>query len=98
MIINGNGFATIQNTVVKIGASYCSIQSVTSSKIKCITSANSAGSYQVSINSNNVDFPSQTFMYTTALTPTVTSVNPTSGLSGQLVIISGSGFGNSLSK
>ena len=95
--IYGNGFSSIQNTTVKIGTKFCVIQFVTSSQIQCITSANSAGSYQVSIYSNNVGFPSQTFGYSALLTPTVTQITPISGLSGQLLIITGSGFGNSSS-
>ena len=61
--------------------------------IKCITSSNTAGNYTLSINSNNVAFPSKYFLYTSVSTPTVTQISPTSGSSGQSITITGSGFG-----
>ena len=83
----------MQSTTVRIGTSVCNIQSITSSIIKCITSSSTAGNYTLSINSNNVAFPSKYFLYTALSTPTVSQISPTSGSSGQLITITGSGFG-----
>jgi hypothetical protein len=98
LTIDGNGFSSMQNTTVKIGNNECVIQSLTQSKITCIIPSNSAGNYSVAIKSNGVNFPSVSFFYTSSLTPMITQLSPISGLSNQLLTITGSGFGNTPSK
>jgi hypothetical protein len=95
--INGNGFGNSLNTQVKIGAKFCSISSVSSSEIICLTPSYSAGNYSVSITSNSISFPSTSFIYNSSLTPNITQVSPSFGNSNQLVNIYGSGFGKSIS-
>ena len=86
------------NTKVKIGTKFCTITSVSSSQITCITPLYSAGNFSVSITSNNISFPSTSFIYNSSLTPNVTQISPSSGNFNQLVNIYGSGFGKSISK
>jgi hypothetical protein len=52
----------------------------------------------MSLISNGITFPGSSFFYSTALTPTVSQISPTSGTFNQEVIINGSGFGNSTGK
>ena len=98
LTITGNGFGSISNTQIKIGTKYSTIQSVTASQIVFTVPSNSAGNYSMSIISNNITFPASSFIYSNLLTPSVTQITPTSGTSGQTVILTGSGFGNSTSK
>ncbi len=96
--ISGNGFGSILNTQIRIGSKYCIIQSVSASQIVFTVPSNSAGNYSMSLISNGITFPGSSFFYSTALTPTVSQISPTSGTFNQEVIINGSGFGNSTGK
>ena len=95
LAINGNGFVT-QNLLVSIGGSYCSIKSVTLSKIECLTSGHAEGNTSLSIISNSVSFPSSTFYYNKFSSPNVTQISPKSGSFGQQITINGFGFGSSI--
>lgn len=90
--ISGLGFLE-GDTQVTVGDDTCTIQSVGPEEVLCTTPGGSAGVKQISVTSNSVMYPSQDFTYDTALTPVVTSVSPPSASSGDLVSISGSGFG-----
>lgn len=96
LTINGNGFDSIENSQVKIGAKNCTIQSITLSKIICVTpSQDAVGNYTVSVTSNNFIFPQTYFTYNQLATPNVSNIMPTAGVSGTLVTVNGNGFGNS---
>ncbi len=95
--ITGNGFGNSLNTQVKIGAKFCSISSVSSSQVICLTPSYSVGNYSVSITSNNISFPSTSFIYNSSLTPNISQVSPSFGNSNQIINIYGSGFGKSIS-
>ncbi|XP_052805044.1 fibrocystin-L-like isoform X2 [Mya arenaria] len=87
--IAGNGFVD-GDTNVTINGSPCLIASVTLSEVVCITpNGGAAGSESVDITSNGESFPSSTFEYATASTPTVTAIDPVSGLGGETLTITG---------
>ncbi|CAF4567828.1 unnamed protein product, partial [Rotaria magnacalcarata] len=96
LTINGNGFASnINNVQVNVGSSSCAIVQVTQNQIQCIAPARgSNGSPAViSVISNGVLFPSTlSLTYSTTVTPTISSVSPTSGSASQLLTITGTNF------
>ena len=98
LTITGNGFDSIQDTQVLIGSKNCTLLSVSSTQITCVTASQGIGNYTVNIASNRVTFPSNFFSYNQLATPNLTSITPTSGSSDQLISINGFGFGNSTSK
>nr|DBA24045.1 TPA: hypothetical protein GDO54_011748 [Pyxicephalus adspersus] len=74
--IIGNGFHA-SNTTVQVGGAPCDIVSVTPASIQCVTPASStAKSASVNIYIPSATFPSLSFSYSEADTPTVTSVSP----------------------
>ena len=94
--INGNGFSGLaNNTQVTIGSSACTIVQITSGQVQCIAPAqgSSPSVATITIVSNGVSFPtSNSFTYSAAATPTISSINPTSGSAGQTLTITGSNF------
>jgi hypothetical protein len=96
LIINGNGFSSnINNVRVTVGSSLCTIVQTTPSQIECIAPAqgSSGSSAAIGVISNGVTFPSTlSLVYSTAITPTILSVNPTSGSVSQVLTISGTHF------
>ena len=96
LTIHGNGFGRLANaTQVTVGSSMCSIVHVTPGQVQCTTPAKGSNpsTAAISVISNGITFPgSFTFTYSSASTPTVTSINPTSGTTGQILTISGSNF------
>lgn len=96
LTINGNGFSSLPSNVqVTVGTGSCSVIQTTPAQIQCLIppQASSSASATVSVVSNGVTFPSSSsYTYSAAATPTVSSINPTSGTSGQSLVISGSNF------
>ncbi len=96
LTINGNGFArSINNTQVTVGSSVCPIIQTTPGQIQCTVpvQGSNPSSSTVQVISNCVIFPgSFTYTYSSSSTPTISSISPTSGTSGQSIVISGSNF------
>ncbi|XP_072177767.1 fibrocystin-L-like [Diadema setosum] len=90
--ISGNGFIT-EDTTVSIGGTSCAIQSVTISSIVCITPSGSEGSPAVEVSVGSLSYDTDvTYTYSAAQTPTVSSVLPSSGQTGDTITVSGTGF------
>ena len=96
--ITGHGFHK-KGTSVKVGDSTCDIQGdVTLSEIVCKLPPHTAGQVQVQVvvDETSVNFPAKDFTYTDTLS--VTDISPPSGVAGDIVTITGTGFGNDASK
>ncbi|XP_018426208.1 PREDICTED: fibrocystin-L [Nanorana parkeri] len=92
--ISGNGFHPF-NTTVQVGGAACSILSVTPGSIKCVTPASSAAKIaKVNILIPSASYPSLSYSYSEADTPTVTSVSPSTGPSGTSITVFGTQFGS----
>lgn len=88
VVISGTGFAI--DTLVTVGGEECDILSTSLSEVTCITQAHAAGSVSVAVTSNGISFSTSSYSYESGSTPTVASVNPTFGLPGDTITISGS--------
>ncbi|XP_066530272.1 fibrocystin-L-like [Hoplias malabaricus] len=95
LTITGNGFVP-RNTSVMLGSYPCSIVQVTPSLVQCLTHSNSEKQVQMNIKVFGVSYPPLTFNYTRLLTPQITSISPTTGPSGTLISVYGSGFGTDM--
>uniref|UniRef100_A0A8C5R062 PKHD1 like 1 n=1 Tax=Leptobrachium leishanense TaxID=445787 RepID=A0A8C5R062_9ANUR len=94
LVIQGNGFYSLNATKVSIGGIMCPIISISAGEIHCVTPAASyAGQRSVIIVVQTVQYPTQSFTYSESDTPTVTAVLPDTGPSGTLITVSGSLFG-----
>ncbi|KAL3886654.1 hypothetical protein ACJMK2_026634, partial [Sinanodonta woodiana] len=91
LTISGNGFV-VNNTVVQLDGTMCTIKSVTLTQIICVTAAHAAATVTVIVTSNSQPYPSQSFEYTTDASPTIISISPAEGVSGDTLTISGSNF------
>ncbi|XP_069115226.1 fibrocystin-L-like [Argopecten irradians] len=90
--ITGNGF--IDTATVTIDGQNCPVESVTLAKIVCTTTAHAAAdNRELVVTSDGTTYSAEMFNYTTAATPEIASVSPTSGTAGQNVIIGGTNFG-----
>ncbi|KAL4228989.1 Fibrocystin-L [Mactra antiquata] len=89
--ITGNGFV-VNDTVVEIDGTPCNITFTDLSEVVCITAAHAAETVSIDVTSNGESFPSESFTYELASTPTVSSISPTFGLAGDTLSISGSNF------
>ena len=96
LTINGNGFARSASEVqVSIGTSICTIVQTTPGEVQCTVPAqgSNASPALLHVVSNGVDFPNPpSFNYSSGATPSITSISPTTGGSGQALNISGSNF------
>lgn len=92
LLFTGNGFVP-GNTNVTAGGNPCAIQNVTPSELRCWTPPSSEGSAEVVITVISLTYPILTFNYSLDHTPVVNSVSPSTGPSGTLVTLTGSGFG-----
>ena len=88
--ITGHGFKA--NSTVTIDSDTCSVTMESATTIECETLAHVTGAVNVSVTSNGVTYPSTSFTFSTAATPSVTSINPTDGQAGATVVITGTGF------
>ena len=86
--VQGNGFVD-NDTTVTIDGTSCEIISTTLAEVSCKTQSHAAGSVSVAVTSNGVSYTPSSYSYSTGSTPTVTSVSPSFGLSGQTLTISG---------
>ncbi|KAM5157489.1 fibrocystin-L [Mantella aurantiaca] len=92
--IVGNGFHPL-NTTVQVGGAPCSNLSVTPGSIQCVTPASSAAMITtVQIKIPSASYPSLSYSYSEAFTPTVTSVSPSTGPSGTTITVFGTLFGS----
>jgi hypothetical protein len=87
--IFGNGFLR-NNLTISFGDSNCTLLSSNLSHIICLTKPHKAGSVDVSLSSNGLTANYSSFRFTKESSPTVTSVSPKSGFSGDTLTISGS--------
>lgn len=95
--IAGNGFIANQ-TLVSIDDSPCEIQSLTLSQIICITPPHAEGSETVTVTSAGHTYTTLTYKYTTAMTPVVSSLTPSTGKSGVTITITGTAFSDEASE
>ena len=89
--ITGNGFVD-GATAVTIDDVECTIESVSLSEIICTTPANSAGTVDLVVVSDGVTYAAEDYIYSSSSTPTVNSISPTSGSTGDSITISGTAF------
>lgn len=96
LTIYGNGFSSLITDIqVTVDANICIMAQTAPSQIQCIIPAQESSTSPATIHivSNGVVFPNTlTLTYSSAITPTVTSINPTSGSAGETLTISGSTF------
>ncbi|XP_077349351.1 fibrocystin-L [Lithobates pipiens] len=92
--IEGNGFPPM-NTMVKVDGTPCFNLSVTPGSIQCVTPASSvARTATINIYIPSASYPSLSYSYSEADTPTVTSISPSTGPSGTTISVFGSQFGS----
>ena len=96
LTIDGNGFASsINNIQITVGTRTCSIIATTPGQVQCLvpTQGSNPSTSSINIISNGVTFSSSsTFTYDSNLTPTIASISPTIGTSGQQLTVTGSNF------
>ena len=80
--IVGNGFVN-GSAVVKIDGQECDVESVSLSEIRCTTRPHDVGLAVLIVTSDGEEYPAESYEYSVAATPVVTSVSP--GI-GQLVL------------
>lgn len=93
--VSGNGFVENDTTVTLDGDS-CDVLFTNLSTVTCITQAHTAGSVSVDITSNGESESSSTYSFATGSTPTIASINPTSGLAGDTLTIAGTNLNGSV--
>lgn len=92
VVVSGNGFV-VNKTEVIIDGNQCEIVAVMLTSIECLTPAGTDGAKTVTVISNGVTYTQTlTFTYGLAMTPSVTSISPSSGQSGDTVTITGTKF------
>ncbi len=99
--VTGTGFSHIpEDLSVAIGGIPCEVVSSTRSEITCITGASSATEFDVSIAVNGYQITnSLRYTYDLAKTPLITTVDGGMDiLPGELIMISGEGFGSDISE
>lgn len=99
LTIVGTGFSSdISSITVTIGGQQCEVRFANYSTIMCLTSANDVeGTYSVNVAIEGLSsFPSDSLSYNYSMlsTPVVSGITPTNGQRGDMVTISGSGFGS----
>jgi hypothetical protein len=96
LTISGSGFAISASHIqVTVGSSVCPIVQTAPGQVQCTVPAQGSNASPATIHvvSNGVTFPgSSSFTYSSASTPTITSVSPTSGTSGATLTVTGTHF------
>nr|XP_018672072.2 fibrocystin-L-like [Ciona intestinalis] len=92
LTITGNGFVS-SDVSVKIDGTECPITSSDFGTIICTPAAHSAAMVPVNVRSRGIDFPSMDFEYSAKATPSVNAANPTEGMSGDTLRLTGTRFG-----
>ncbi|XP_045210443.2 fibrocystin-L-like isoform X2 [Mercenaria mercenaria] len=87
--IQGNGFVK-NDTNVTLDGSECVINSTSLSEVICETKQHAAGSVSLGVKSNGVTYTPSSYSFSTDSTPTISSLNPLSGIAGNTLTISGS--------
>jgi hypothetical protein len=94
---SGAGFVIGATTITVDGASVTPVN-VASTFVDIDTPAHAAGNVDIIITSNGVAYPTQSFTYSSAATPVVSSLSPSSGSGGSSMTITGSNFDLTCSK
>ena len=95
--LTGYGLNSNSPITVTIGDSNCEVRSISHDKILCVTGANSAGNFTIEVRDGTSSIPVDSnvmFESTEESTPTVDGIIPSSGGSGEVIMLSGSLFGN----
>ena len=90
--LTGHGFHGA-TTVSVDGTVICEHVSTTLTSVMCVTMPRAAGAVDLAVVSNGVDYGSQSFTYAVDDTPDISSVSPSYVVSGDTLVIDGSGFG-----
>ncbi|XP_066271366.1 fibrocystin-L-like [Branchiostoma lanceolatum] len=91
--ITGNGFVA-GNSVVLIGGEPCEISEIRRLQIDCVAPAGVEGEASLSVTSDGVTYPGQQYSYSAGQTAEADSLSPSKGKTGDIVTITGSGFGD----
>ena len=94
--ITGNGFID-GDTVVTIDNIECVLESVSLSEVQCYSPPHDAGSFDLQVTSAGTQYPSVTYTYSAAATPTINNLTPTTGFVGTSIVITGTGFSDTTS-
>lgn len=97
--ISGYGIDSTSSSIsVIVGTSSCEVTMVTFDAIQCITSASTPGSMTLMVLDDGSAIPPEgdplSFSFTMDATPLVSAITPSNGQTGEVVSLSGEGFGS----